>query len=113
MEEELTPERRIRILEVGQRQLVDQMADITVQQADMVERLEQAVERALTNAIDKAVERLQARAAERTGRWFWGTIKSVFTKWLVISGVVLVIGKFAGWQVASTIFDAIMKKGSE
>lgn len=101
-------ERRVRVLENGHDALISQISDITVQQQDMTERLEQAVERALTNAIDKAVERLQTKAAERTGMWLWGTVKAVFSRWILVAVIVVMVGKMAGWQAASAVFDAIL-----
>ena len=102
---------RVTVLEVGHQTLTNQMADLTIQQADMAENLEKAIERAFDSAISKLLEKAQQQAAERTGRWLWGSLKALASRWLLIAAIVVTVGKFAGWQMASAVFDAITGKG--
>lgn len=104
-------DQRVKILEVGHWQLVDQMADIALEHQDMTQRLEEAIERGLERGAQKLIDKLQKQAAENTGRWLWGALKAVFTRWLMIAAIVLTVGKFAGWPLATQVLDAIIGKG--
>ena len=104
-------DQRVRILEVGHGQLVDQMADIALEHQDMTQRLEEAIERGLERGAEKLIAKLQKQAAENTGRWLFGALKAVFTRWLLIAALVLTVGKFAGWPLATQVLDAIIGKG--
>ena len=97
-------------LELGHEQLVNQMAELAIQQANMGKQLEEAMERALDRALDRFLERAQTRAAEKTGRWFWGTIKAVASKWIFIGFLIVSLGKLAGWQFAVTLVDNLLGK---
>lgn len=97
-------------LELGHEQLVNQMAELAIQQTNMGKQIEEAMERALDRAFDRFLERAQSRAAEKTGRWFWGTVKAVASKWLFIAFLVISVGKIAGWQFAVTLVDNLLGK---
>lgn len=98
-------------LERGHDELAVDMADLALRQNDMGKQLEEAMERALERVADKFLDRLQQRAAEQTGRWVWGTVKAVLSRWIVIGFVVVMIGKWAGIQSAVAVFDMLTGKG--
>jgi hypothetical protein len=100
-----------RSLELGHEQLVNQMAELAIQQANMGKQIEEAMERALEKAFDRFLDRMQSKAAEHTGRWFWRAVKAAASRWLLIAFIVVTVGKMAGWQFAVAVFDAIMGKG--
>lgn len=74
-------------------------------------KIEEAMDRALDRFADRFVEKLQKRAAEQTGRWFWGTVKAALSRWIVIAFIVVLIGKAAGLQSAVAVFDMLNPKG--
>lgn len=74
-------------------------------------KIEEAMDRALDRFADRFVEKLQKRAAEQTGRWFWGAVKAALSRWLVIAFIVVLIGKAAGVQSAVSVFDMLTGKG--
>lgn len=108
-----TTDRRLRILEVGQRLLTDQQAEITVAMHGLDARMQRAMADGLREVLndeelmDGVLERLRARlvrgAAERTGRWLWDSIRAVLNKWLLIVLIVLVVGQYAGLAPAKTV----------
>ena len=101
---------QLHCLELGHEQLVNQMAELAIQQTNMGKQIEEAMERALDRAFDRFLERAQTRAAEKTGRWFWGTIKAVASKWIFIGFLIVSLGKVAGWQFAVTLVDNLLGK---
>lgn len=98
-------------LERGHDELAVQMADLALEQTNMGKQIEEAMERALDRAFDRFADRLQKRAAEQTGRWFWGAVKAALSRWLVIAFIVVLIGKAAGVQSAVAVFDMLTGKG--
>lgn len=111
----LTDQERLRVLEIGQKVLTDQMADIAVENRDMGQRIEEAVTRGvqagleagLPRALEKLIEQKKREAAEGTGRWLWGVVKDTVIRWGLILALVISIGKFAGWPLAAQVWDAI------
>ena len=59
---------------------------------------------AIAGAMDTVVATAQRRAAEHTGRAFFGLIKSLLSKWLVIAVIVLLVLKLAGVDVAVKVW---------
>ena len=98
---------RLNVLESGHSLICDQIAELTVEQKEQTQRIEEACRRGVEAGLESFVEKLQARAAEHTGRWLWSTLKAALTRWLVIALVVVVVGKYLGWPAASAIVDAI------
>jgi len=105
---------RVAVLEVGHKQLIDQMADVAVRNealdreiTTMRDDIREAVKEGMQEAIGAFFESAQKRAAEKTGMWLWGAVKGFFSRWFVIGAIILTVGKYAGWSVASTVFDAI------
>lgn len=97
-------------LERGHDELAVTMADLALEQKNMGKQIEEAMERALDRAFDRFADRLQAKAAERTGRWLWGSLKALFTRWALIAFLVLSVGKLAGWQFAVSLLDSLLGK---
>jgi len=98
---------RLNVLESGHSHLCDQIAELTVEQREQTQRIEEACKRGIEAGLESFVEKLQARAAEHTGRWIWGTIKAAVTRWGLAFVVFLVIGKYMGWTAALSIIDSI------
>lgn len=112
---QLNEAERLRILEIGQRVLSDQMAEVAVENRDMGQRIEEAVTRGvqagleagLPRALEKLIEQKKREAAEGTGRWVWGIVKDTVIRWGLILALIVSIGKFAGWPLAAQVWDAI------
>ncbi len=117
------PERRlpprVRILEASNRVLIDQSAEYAVILQGLDHRMKQAVadgfrevlrdEVLMDSLLEKLLKRIQKGAAEQTGLWLWGSLKTVFTKWLVIAAIVLMVGQMAGLAPAKIMFGWLTK----
>lgn len=117
------PERRlpprVRILEASQRVLIDQSAEYAVILQGLDHRMKLAVadglrevlrdEVLMDGLLEKLLKRIQKGAAEQTGRWFWGSLKSVLTKAIIIGAIVLMAGQMAGLGAAKTMFGWLTK----
>lgn len=65
----------------------------------------------MDSVLDRLLQRIQRGAAERTGRWLWGTIRVFFTRWMVIGLIVLMVGQYIGWGPAKTVFGWLTNQG--
>ena len=61
----------------------------------------------IDDVIDSVSDTVQRRAAEQTGRAVGGTIKTLFSKWLLIGFILLLVAKLAGLDVAHRVWLAI------
>lgn len=87
------------------------MADMAVVMRDAVA---QGVSQALTDPTvhdqvwGAILTRVQRGAAERTGRWFLGSLGALLNRWTVIAALVLLVGQYIGWPAAlKLLFGAI------
>lgn len=100
-------QKQINVLGEGQRVLHDQMAELVVEQENMTQRLEDAIERGFEKAVDKLIDKAQQRAAEHTGRWLWGTVRAVVSRWLVIGLIAVLAFKYLGPGGAAAVLDHV------
>ena len=98
---------RLNVLESGHSHLCDQIAELTVEQKEQTQRIEEACRRGVEAGLEHFFNKLQSRAAEHTGRWVWGTLKAFVTRWGLAFVVFLVVGKYMGWTAALNIIDSI------
>lgn len=70
-----------------------------------------ADEELMDSLLDRLLQRIQRGAAERTGRWLWSSLRAIFSRWLVIGLIVLMVGQFAGWGPAKAVFGWITNQG--
>lgn len=103
-------QKQIDVLGVGQRQLHEQISELSVEQHQMTARMEEAIERGFDRAVDKLLERAQTKAAENTGRWLWSTLKAAVTRWLVIAVLVMLAYQYLGTGAASAVIAAVKGK---
>ena len=111
---------RVRILEASTRVLTDQSAEYAVIIQGLDHRMKLAVaegmrevlrdEVLMDSLLEKLLHRIQRGAAEHTGRWFWGSVKAVFSKWLIVVCIVLFVGQMAGLAPAKAVFGWLMGK---
>jgi len=62
---------------------------------------------ALGKLITTVVDISQRRAAEKTGNAVGSALRSLFTRWLVIACVLMIVAKTAGIDVASKVWAAL------
>lgn len=58
----------------------------------------------LAGVMDTVVETAQRKAAERTGLAFFGLLRSLVSKWILIGALVLMALKLAGVEVAAKVW---------
>ncbi len=110
------PERR-RQASTSERITQARLGLLESQQADMAVTIREATAAALRDVLtdpkvlgaiwDAALSQAQRGAAERTGRWIWGSAKLVLSKWLLIAAIVLVVAQVSGWPVAAKVFGLV------
>lgn len=110
---------RMRVVEAGQRMLMDQSAEMAVAMHGLDDRLKRAVADGLREVLadddlmDATLERLRSRvvrgAAETTGRWLWGSVKAVLSKWLLILIIVVLVSQAAGLAPAKAVLGWLTK----
>ena len=100
-----------RIFEARVRLLEAQVADMAVVMRDAVA---QGVSQALTDPVvhdavwNTILTRAKSGAAERTGRWFLGSLGALLNRWVVIGALVMLVGQYIGWPAAlKVLFGAI------
>lgn len=67
----------------------------------------------MDNLLDRLLRRVQRGAAERTGRWVWSSLRALFSRWLVIAAVVLIVGQMAGLAPAKAVFGWLTSQGGK
>lgn len=100
--------------------LMDQSAEVAVTLHTLDDRLQKAVTAGLRDVLtdedlmDSLLERLRARlvrgAAEKTGRWLWGSIKGALSKGVVIVVIALLVGQFFGLAPAKAVLGWLAKE---
>lgn len=105
---------RLRALEAGHDLLAQQSAQFVVAlreiEGSMARGAAAGLREILTDdeLMDATLERLRSRlvrgAAERTGRWLFDGLKTLFSKWLVIGLIFLGVAQFLGWAPAKVVF---------
>lgn len=67
-----------------------------------------AVEQGVISAASGLLIKARNQVAENTGFWLWGVVKGMITRWLVIAAIVLLVGNWAGWPAAISVWKSIM-----
>lgn len=98
---------RLTVLESGHSHLCDQIAELTVEQREMPDRIEAAVKQGVKQAASEFVEQLQSRAAEHTGRWMLRTLWSFVSRWLLIFLAGLFVYKYMGLSAVLALWDSV------
>jgi hypothetical protein len=82
-------------------------------QANLQAQMQEAVAQGVIAGFDRLIERTKQQASEQTGRWFWGLIKGTLMRWGMVALIILSVGKMAGWQLATAVWDAILHGGDK
>lgn len=100
--------------------LIDQSAEYAVILQGLDHRMKLAVadglrevlrdEVLMDSLLEKLLQRIQRGAAERTGRWVWGSLKVVFSKLLIIAAIVVIVGQIAGLGPAKIVLGWLTSK---
>ena len=61
----------------------------------------------LSRVMDIVVDTAQKRAAEKTGNAVGSMLKSLFTRWIVIGCILLMVAKTAGVDVAGKVWASL------
>ena len=61
----------------------------------------------LAKVMDIVVDTAQKRAAEKTGNAVGSMVKSLFTRWIVVGCIVVLVAKTAGVDVAGKVWAAL------
>lgn len=98
-------EAKQRVLDVGHRHLVDQMADITVSMRDAVaEGMRQTLTdpEVLAAVWEAAMKQGQRGLHERAGRW-------LFSRWTGLVVLLMLLAQYIGWPAAVKALLGITK----